>query len=221
MNVGETYTPVWTPGCGLEMVPLKPPFPPCCVVVLPSATVAQVRGCSRMRGTLVAQKVDSSPGERCAAEPGFPRVSRTPGERCAEEPGYIRPVLVTGPPVYHWVVTGSLLFESPPDVYGLLTTAFAVSTDVVWRRFLQSRRFHLVVWWCCRLPRSHRCAVVRGCAGNGHSPGGTLVAQKVDSSPGERCAAEPGFPRASRTPGERCAEEPGYIMPVLVAGPPV
>ena len=77
------------------------------------------------------------------------------------------------------------------------------------------------MWWCCRLQRSHRCAVVRGCAGNGHSPGGTLVAQKVDSSPGERCAAEPGFPRASRTPGERCAEEPGYIRPVLVTGPPV
>ena len=80
---------------------------------------------------------------------------------------------------------------------------------VVWRRFLQSRRFHLVVWWCCHLPWSHKCAVVCGCAGNGHSPGGTLVARKVDSSPGERCAAEPCFPRASRTPGERCAEEPG------------
>ena len=115
-------------GGGLEMVPPKPLFPPCCVVVLPSATVAKVRGGSRRRdcvrnghspgGTLVARKVDSSPGEQCAAELGFPQASRSPGERCAEEPGYIRPVLVAGPPVYAWVVTGSLLFGSPPDVYG-------------------------------------------------------------------------------------------------------
>ena len=79
---------------------------------------------------MVAWKVDSSPGEKCeaelgfpqashtpgekcAAELGFPRASRTLGERCAEEPGYVRPVLVAGPPVYAWVVTGSLLFGSP------------------------------------------------------------------------------------------------------------
>ena len=45
-------------------------------------------------------------------------VDYSPGERCVEEPGYIMPVLVAGPPVYAWVVTGSLLFRSPPDVYG-------------------------------------------------------------------------------------------------------
>ena len=60
-------------------------------------------------GTLVAWKVDSSPGEKCAAELGFPRV-------------------------YAWVVTGSLLFGShpppPPTCMGLLTTDFAVSTSV-------------------------------------------------------------------------------------------
>ena len=28
--------------------------------------------------------------------------------------------------------------------------------------FLQSRRFRLVVWWCCHRPRSHRCVVVCG-----------------------------------------------------------
>ena len=50
LNAGETYTPVWMPGGGLETVPPKPPFPPCCVVVLPSATVKQVRGGSRRRG---------------------------------------------------------------------------------------------------------------------------------------------------------------------------
>ena len=123
--------PVWMPGGDLEVVPPKLPFPPCCVVVLPSATFAQVHGGSQRRGcagtghspggTLVARKVDSSPGEKCAAELGFPRASRIPGKRCAEEPGYIRPVLVAGPPVYAWVVTGSLLFGSPPpppDVYG-------------------------------------------------------------------------------------------------------
>ena len=76
--------------------------------------------------------------------------------------------------------------------------------NVVWRRYPQSRRFHLVVWWWCLLLRSRRCAVVRGCAGNGHSPGETQDARKVDSSP-----------------GEKCVEEPGYIRPVLVAGPPV
>ena len=42
------------------------------------------------------------------------KVDSSPGERCAEEPGYIRPVLVAGPPVYAWVVTGSFLFGSPP-----------------------------------------------------------------------------------------------------------
>ena len=53
-------------------------------------------------------------GEKCAAELGFPRASHTPGKTCTEEPGYVRPVLVAGPPVYAWVVTGSLLFGSPP-----------------------------------------------------------------------------------------------------------
>ena len=33
--------------------------------------------------------------------------------------------------------------------------------NVVWRRFLQNRRFHLVVWWWCRLLRSRRCAIAR------------------------------------------------------------
>ena len=47
----------------------------------------------------------------------------------------------------------------------------------------------------------------RGCTGNGHSPGGTLVARKVDSSPGEKCVAKLGFPRASHTPGEKCVAE--------------
>ena len=121
LNAGETYAPVWMSGGDSETVPPKPPFPPCCVVVLPSAMVAQVRGGSRRRGrtgnghssggTLVARKVDSSPGqkcaaelsfprasrtpgEKCAAELGFPRASHTPGERCVEEPGYIMPVWV-------------------------------------------------------------------------------------------------------------------------------
>ena len=75
---GVSYTTVWMPGVGLETVPPKPPFPPCCVMVLPSATVAQVCGGSRRRGcagnghspggTLVVRKVDYSPGAKCAAE---------------------------------------------------------------------------------------------------------------------------------------------------------
>ena len=32
MCAGETYTTVWTPECGLETIPPKPPFPPCRVV---------------------------------------------------------------------------------------------------------------------------------------------------------------------------------------------
>ena len=50
LNDGETYTPVWLPDCGLETIPPKPPFPPCRVVVVSSATVTQVLGCTRMRG---------------------------------------------------------------------------------------------------------------------------------------------------------------------------
>ena len=50
LNAGETYTPVWSPECGLETVPPKPPFPHCRVQVVPSAMVAQVRGCTQMRG---------------------------------------------------------------------------------------------------------------------------------------------------------------------------
>ena len=73
-------------------------------VVVPSVTVAQVRGCTRMRGN------GHSPGETQDAR----EVVTSPGEKCAEEPGYIRPVLVAGPPVYAWVVTWSLLFGSPP-----------------------------------------------------------------------------------------------------------
>ena len=82
LNAGETYAPVWLSGGGLETVPPKPPFPPCWLVVLPSATITQVCGGSRRRGcagnghspggTLVARK-DSSQGEKCAAELGFPR----------------------------------------------------------------------------------------------------------------------------------------------------
>ena len=50
LNAGETCTPIWSPECGLETVTPKPPFPHCRVLVVPSVTVAQVRGCTRMRG---------------------------------------------------------------------------------------------------------------------------------------------------------------------------
>ena len=74
---------------------------------MPSATVAQVRICTWMRG---CAGNGHSLGERQDAR----KADSSPGERCAEKPGYIRPVLVAGPPVYAWVVTGSLLFGSPP-----------------------------------------------------------------------------------------------------------
>ena len=42
LNAGETYTPVWSPDCAFETIPPKPPFPPCHVVVVPSAIVKVV-----------------------------------------------------------------------------------------------------------------------------------------------------------------------------------
>ena len=106
LNAGETYTPVWSPECGLETVAPKLPFPHCWVEVVPSAMVAQVRGCTRKRGYAGN---GHSPGEtQDALEVGV-----SPGERCVEDSDYIRPDSVVESPVYAWSVTGSLLFGSP------------------------------------------------------------------------------------------------------------
>ena len=50
LNAGGTYSRVMPPECGLETVAPMPPFQHCQVAVVPSDTVAQVRGCTRMRG---------------------------------------------------------------------------------------------------------------------------------------------------------------------------
>ena len=60
-------------------------------------------------------------------------------------------------------------------------------------------------WWRCRLKRSRKCAVVRGCTGNGHSPGETQDKRKVGVSPGEM----------------ESAEDSGYIRPDSVVESPV
>ena len=75
LNTGETCTPVWSPECGLETIPSKPPFPPCRVMVcllIWSRKCAVVRGCAGN---------GHSPGETQDA--------------------------------YAWLVTWSLLFGSP------------------------------------------------------------------------------------------------------------
>ena len=50
LNTGGTYTRVRPPECGLEMVAQMPPIQHCRVAKVPSDMVAQVRGCTRMRG---------------------------------------------------------------------------------------------------------------------------------------------------------------------------
>ena len=106
LNAGGTYTRVRPPECGLETVAQMPPFQHCQVAEVPSDTVAQVRGCMRMRGCMGN---GHSPGETQDAW----EVDVSPGEmECAEDSAYIRPDSVVESPVYVWSVTGSLFFGS-------------------------------------------------------------------------------------------------------------
>ena len=92
---------VRSPECGLETVAQMPPFPHCRVEVVPSDTVAHVRGCTRMRRKWTFHRRNTGfAGSRCF--PGRDEVSGRLGV-------YIRP----DSPVYVWSVTGSLLFGSP------------------------------------------------------------------------------------------------------------
>ena len=50
LNARGTYPHVGSPECGLETVALMPPIQHCRVADVPSDTVAQMRGCTRMRG---------------------------------------------------------------------------------------------------------------------------------------------------------------------------
>ena len=93
------YTPVQTPASGVETVAWMPFFPHCQVAVVPSDTVVQVRGCTRMRGCTGNEH--SPGGTQDARKFGVP-----PGERCAEDS-------VVGSSVYVWSVTGSHLFRAP------------------------------------------------------------------------------------------------------------
>ena len=58
-DAGGTYTRGRPPECGLETVDQMPPFQYCRVVEVPSDTVAQVRGCTRMRGARKTHSPDA------------------------------------------------------------------------------------------------------------------------------------------------------------------
>ena len=79
-----------------------------------------------------------------------------------------------------------------PTEYGLETIA-------------QMLPFQHAGWRWCLLIRWRNCAVVCGCAGNGHSAGETQDAREVGVSPGEM----------------KCAEDLDYIGPDSVAETPV
>ena len=110
------------PECGLEMVVPMSPFPHCWVEVVPSAMVAQVRGCTQMHG---CAGNGHSPGE---AQDAW-EVGVSPGEmKCAEDSDYVRPDSVVESPVYVWVsdwVTSIRI--SPQTCTGLTATDFASS----------------------------------------------------------------------------------------------
>ena len=137
LNARETYTPVWSPECGLETDAPKPPFPQCRVEVVPSATVAQVCGCMQMRG---CAGNGHSPGETQDAR----EVGVSPGERCAEDSDYIRPDSVVESPVQVWSLTGSLLFGSPPRRVRGLHQPHLPPQDPTWIVLV-------AFWFSCRL----------------------------------------------------------------------
>ena len=101
LNAGGTYTRVRPPECALETVAQLPPFQ----AEVPSDTVAQVCGSTRMRG---CAGNGHSPGETQDAR----EVGVSPGEmECANSGVRRRPIVESA--VYVWSVTGSLFFGSP------------------------------------------------------------------------------------------------------------
>ena len=112
----------WSPECGLETFAPMSPFPNCRVEVVPSATVAQVRGFKRMHGC-------TGNGHFPGATQDAREVGVSPGEmKCAEDSDYIRPDSVVESPVYvlvsDWVTS---LRISPQTCTGLTATTFASS----------------------------------------------------------------------------------------------
>ena len=107
LNARGTYLRVKPSECSLGTVAQMPPIQHCRVAEVPSDTVAQVCGCTRMHSYAGN---GHSPGETQDAR----KVGVSPVEmECAEDSGYIRPDSVVESPVYVWSVTGSLLLGSP------------------------------------------------------------------------------------------------------------
>ena len=140
LNAGGTYTRVRPPECGLETVAQMPPIQHCWVAEVPYDMVAQVHGCTRMRG---CAGNGHSPGEtRDAREVGV-----SPGKMdCAEDSGYIRPDSVVESPVYVWSVTGLLRISLLRRVRGLQQPPLPsrYRTWIVLVGFWLSCR---LVWW--------------------------------------------------------------------------
>ena len=104
-NAWGTCPQVRTPGCSLETCARTlPTRQECLGSDVPSGTVAQLRGCTQMRG---CAECGCSPGEI----------------GCAEDWGYIRPATNDEWPVRGQPVTGSLLFGSPLRLYLLISVS--------------------------------------------------------------------------------------------------
>ena len=103
LNAGEMYTPVWTAWMWFGDDSSR--------AAVSSLLWGGVALCHSRAGARGCADNGHSPGETQVAR----KVDFSPGEMCAAEPGYLRPVLVAGPPAHAWVVTGLLLFGSPPS----------------------------------------------------------------------------------------------------------
>ena len=118
-----------------------PPIPHCRVAEVPSVTVAQLRGGTRMRCCVGN---GHSPGETQDAR----EVGVFPGEmECAEDSDYIKPDSVVESPVYVWSVTGSLLFGSPLRRVRGLQQPPLPSRDPTWIVLVGFWLSCRLVWW--------------------------------------------------------------------------
>ena len=120
---------VGQPECGLEtFVQMSPNRQKCLVSEVSSDTIAQLRGCTWMRG--------------CAGN------GHSPGDiECAEDSGYIRPETVDESPVYVWSVTGSLLCGSPFRCVLGLPQPTLPSRGLTWITLADFWFSCRLVWW--------------------------------------------------------------------------
>ena len=118
-----------------------PPIQHCRVAEVPSDTVAQVRGCTWMRG---CAGNGHSPGVIQDAQ----EVGISPGEmECADDLGYIRSDSIVESPVYAWSVTGSLFFGSPLRRVRGLQQSPLPSRDQTWIVLVGFWLSCRLVWW--------------------------------------------------------------------------